>query len=238
MFSFLREINPSRTRIAEANRRFAELIPAGALVLDAGAGTAPYRHLFKHARYETADFTKLEIEYAQQTYVCDLAAIPVEDSRFDFIVFNQVMEHLPEPFAALREFHRVLKPGGRIIYTAPLFYEEHNQPYDFYRYTQFGVRHLFGKAGFEIERLERLDGFFGTLGYVFFAAARNLPTDAARFGGGWRGRSAWLGVHLTRVLCRIAAPLFQRLELRVKVVDRGFSTNYLAIVRKPEAATP
>lgn len=49
-----------------------------------------------------------------------------------------------------------------MIYSAPLFYEEHETPYDFYRYTQFGVRHLMETTGFVIERLDWLEGYFGS----------------------------------------------------------------------------
>lgn len=45
---------------------------------------------------------------------------------------------------------------------APLFYEEHEQPYDFFRYTQFAHWLLFSQAGFQVERVEWLEGFFGT----------------------------------------------------------------------------
>ena len=48
--------NPSRIRIREYNARFARNVKPGMLVLDAGAGKAPYRDLFAHARYESADF--------------------------------------------------------------------------------------------------------------------------------------------------------------------------------------
>ena len=147
---FMREaFNLSRERLWQENAAFAATISEGALVLDAGAGTAPYKSLFAHARYESADFEQVNKPYAHQTYTCDLSAIPVEDSRFDAVIFNQVMEHLPEPRAVLCELHRALRPGGRLIFSAPLFYEEHEKPYDFYRYTQFGVRYLFTQAGFE-----------------------------------------------------------------------------------------
>ena len=83
---------------------------------------------------ESADF---DPRYSP-THVCDLTQIPVGDDQFDAVVCNQVLEHVRDPVAVLREIRRVLRPSGRLIYSAPLFYEEHQQPYDFYRYTQYG----------------------------------------------------------------------------------------------------
>lgn len=190
----LLSFNSSRYRLWQENAAFAALIPSEALVLDAGSGHAPYKSLFRHARYESADFEKIDKIYAPSTYVCDLKNIPVEDCRFDFIIFNQVMEHLPEPQLVLVELHRVLKGNGKIIYTGPLFYEEHEQPYDFYRYTQFGLRHLFESTGFTIERLDWLEGYFGTVGYQLNCMARYLP---------WRPsalRSGLIGYTLVPIL--------------------------------------
>jgi SAM-dependent methyltransferase len=210
-------------------------VPAGALVLDAGAGTAPYAGLFSHATYESADFEKLDKAYAS-TYVCDLAAIPVEDARYDAVVFNQVMEHLPEPARVLAELGRVIKPGGRMIYTGPFFYEEHEEPYDFYRYTRFGLRHLFENAGFAIERLDWLEGYFGTVGYQFNRMSKYLPLRPKDLGGGLVGLAMAPVVGVTRGLCALAAPLFHRLEMRAKYTRRGYPKNYLAILRKRENA--
>lgn len=227
-------LNASRWRLLLENTAFAETIPAGALVLDAGAGEAPYRGLFAHARYESADFLGSNRRYAKPTYACDLASIPVEDARFDFVVFNQVMEHLPEPRAVLLELFRVLKPSGKMIYTGPLFFEEHEQPYDFYRYTRFGLRHLFEKAGFEVERLDWLEGFFGTAGYALSAIARFLPWKPGDMPGA--GILAWL---LCPLLCAMKAVFlvlsvfFQKLEMHVKCTARGFPKNYVAVVVKP-----
>src|SRR5215210_9514252 len=133
--------NSSRAYLPRFLARAAESVEPGQLVLDAGAGRAQYRGLFAHARYETADFLAVKgKKYAQPDYVCDLAAIPVEDARFDHVLLTQVLEHIPEPRLVLAELHRVLKPGGTLWLTAPLFYAEHERPYDFYRYTQFGLR--------------------------------------------------------------------------------------------------
>jgi len=82
--------NSSRIRLLEENEAFAKTIPPKAVVLDAGAGTQPYRHLFEHTQYESADFEQVDKEYVKSTYVCDLKNVPVEDERFDYILFNQV----------------------------------------------------------------------------------------------------------------------------------------------------
>jgi SAM-dependent methyltransferase len=225
--------NSSRARLERENAAFAATIPRDALVLDAGAGTSPYKSLFAHTRYECADFEQVHKSYAQQTYKCDLSAIPVEDSRFDAIVFNEVMEHVPEPALVLCELHRVLKPGGAMIHSAPLFYEEHEQPFDFYRYTQFGIRHLFGKAGFEIERLDWLEGYFGTLAYQCTTAARVLPRHPSRFGGGLTGAAAAVGAALLRPAFGLLGTLLHGLEMRHKFTRRGYPKTYVVIARKP-----
>lgn len=225
-------VNSSRFHLDRINREFAATVPAGALVLDAGAGSAPYKPLFEHARYESADFEQVDKPYAKSTYVCDLANIPVEAERFDAIIFNQVMEHLPEPLVALKELNRVLKPGGRMVATAPLFYEEHEQPYDFFRYTQFAWRHLMEQAGFRIERLEWMEGYFGTVAYQLDTAARYLPSSVP-------GTGSWVGKMLmkpfmifVKLILAFLAIIFYRLDMREIYSERGYPKNYAVIVSK------
>jgi len=227
------QFNSSRYRLLQENTAFAAAVPPGALVLDAGAGDAPYKHLFTHARYESADFEKVAKPYAVSTYVCDLRSIPVEDCRFDCVLFNQVMEHLPEPKLVLVELNRVLKSGGKLIYTGPLFYEEHEQPYDFYRYTQFSLRYLFGAAGFSVERLDWLEGYFGTVGYQLNCMSRYLPWRPASF-----GYSPYAVLLVPFMLCvklgaSISAVLFHVLERRMKFKLCGYPKNYVVIAVKP-----
>jgi SAM-dependent methyltransferase len=231
----LRAFNSSRYRLLRENTAFAAQIPAKALVLDAGAGNAPYRSLFQHAQYESADFQKVDKQYASTTYVCDLSAIPVEDGRFDYIIFNQVLEHVPEPKRVLTELCRILKPGGKMIYSGPLFYEEHEQPYDFYRYTQFGLRYLLNTAGFEIERLDWLEGYFGTVGYQLDGMSRYLPYKPRHIGAGVLGYGLAPVMVLLKIGFAVCSVLFHRLETRTKFMDRGYPKNYVAIAKKAQA---
>lgn len=231
--------NSSRHRLWQENAAFAALVPNGALVLDAGSGDAPYKSLFQHAKYESADFEKVNKEYATSTYVCDLQSIPVEDGRFDFIVFNQVMEHLPEPKLVLAELYRVLKPGGKMIYTGPLFYEEHEQPYDFYRYTQFGLRYLLSSTGYAIERIDWLEGYFGTVAYQLNTMARCLPHKPRDLGYGLAGYGLAPIMVLLKVAFASCSIFFHRLELRVKFKTGGYPKNYVALVNKaPSEESP
>lgn len=221
--------NSSRTWLLRENRDFAGTVPAGARVLDAGAGNQPYRALFSHCVYEAADFEKVDKPYAKSTYVCDLTAIPVADDFFDAVVFNQVLEHLPDPQAALVELRRVLKPGGRLLCTAPLFYEEHEQPYDFFRYTQFGMRSLLEKAGFVIERLHWMEGYHGTVAYQLDSASKYLPWSAGR---GWQAVVMLPVSVLCKMLFRVLAPLFYWADESHRHTSSGFPKNYVAVVRK------
>ena len=226
-------LNSSRIHLENYNREFAQTMKPGERVLDAGAGDAPYRAYFQHLEYESADFQKVDKPYAKSTYVCDLSEhIPVENGRFNYVLLNQTMEHLKEPAKALSELYRVLVPGGRILCTVPFFYEEHEQPFDFFRFTRFAHKYIFSNAGFDVERIEWLEGFLGTCGYMFQVMYLYLPAT-------FRG-SRGIAVVATPLLFMIktaslfAAAALYRLDLRWKVTDLGFPKNYVIVARKPD----
>jgi SAM-dependent methyltransferase len=225
--------NSSRDYLLEFARVAAGSVPEGALVLDAGAGSSPYAELFAHARYESADFQQVDGKrYVPVTHVCDLREIPVEDGRYDLVLCSQVLEHLPEPLAVLSEFHRVLRDDGQLWITCPLFYCEHEQPYDFYRYTQYGLAHLIEGAGFRVDDLEWLEGFFGTLGYQARYAAEHLPVEPRTYGGGLRGGAYAAVARLARPVLRRSSSVLTGLDLAVRVTDRGMPKNYAAVASK------
>jgi SAM-dependent methyltransferase len=222
-------LNSSRVHLRRVNRDFAAGVRPGMMVLDAGAGEQPYRDLFAHATYEAADFEKVDKPYARSTYVCDLAAIPVEDGRYDRIVFNQVLEHIRDPLTVLRELRRVTKPGGQIICTCPLFYGEHEQPYDFYRYTQFAHRYLFAESGWKINSLDWLEGYFGTVSYQFRMMARAMPLTPVP---GAPVLATILGWPLQLLVRLIAGPLslaFAALDVQARETRKGMPKNYVVI---------
>jgi ubiquinone/menaquinone biosynthesis C-methylase UbiE len=205
------------------------------LVLDAGAGKGPYRALFDHARYEAADFAQLPSKYTALDYVCSLEDIPVEDDRFDRILFNQVLEHIDKPADVLAELYRVTKPGGKILCSCPLFFEEHMKPWDYYRYTQFALKKLFGEAGFVNVRVRWLEGYYGTVAYQFHQMYRWLPRDVSGVAG-TRRQKLYLKALVwgTRNLAWFLRNAFARADLRWKHTKTGMPKNYVVLADKPE----
>lgn len=142
--------------------KMASSVSPGSLVLDVGAGSAPYRDLFKHCQYRTQDFGLLAAgqlmggrEYAPLDYTCDIRAIPVSDASFDVVLCTEVLEHVPEPLEAIREMFRILRPNGCAFLSAPLGSGLHQEPFHFYGgYTPYFYRYAIERAGGRVESIE------------------------------------------------------------------------------------
>lgn len=70
----------------------------------------------------------------------DVQAMGFPDESFDIVVCNAVLEHVPDPLAAISELHRVLRPTGRIWVEAPFNQPYHRAPEDYWRVSPSGMR--------------------------------------------------------------------------------------------------
>jgi SAM-dependent methyltransferase len=76
--------------------------------------------------------------------------LPLPSDSFDTVLLMDVLEHLPRPLELFGEISRVLRRGGRLIIGVPFLYWVHEQPYDFYRYTEFALRYMCESNAFEV----------------------------------------------------------------------------------------
>ncbi len=182
MLNRIYHFNPSRKRLKAFLQRAADSANPSTVILDAGAGDGLYRDLFSRSKYLAVDFGKVEKVYGKLDTICDLKNIPFRDGVFDIVVCTQVLEHLPEPKQVLQEINRLLKAGGVLWLSAPFFFPEHEIPYDYYRYTRYGLTYLLEFAGFSIRELDWLEGYFGSLSYQLRVAARALPLSPRTYG--------------------------------------------------------
>jgi SAM-dependent methyltransferase len=131
-----------------------ELIPPGvSRVLDYGSGGSPYKPLFKDCTYHRADLAgqnNLDFEYGPD------ARLPESVHGYDFILSTQVLEHVASPTIYLDECHRVLSPNGHLLLTTHGIFEDHGCPYDYWRWTIYGLGKIVERAGFKIKALKKI----------------------------------------------------------------------------------
>jgi SAM-dependent methyltransferase len=142
-------LDPKRTSVQYAVRRpLREWLRgqdvAGLRVIDVGCGDRPYDALFAGAR-EVVGFDVPANAHADVHGSID--AIPVDDGSFDVVLCLQVLEHVPDPAAAVRELRRVVRPGGRVLLTTHGVYPYHPNPEDLWRWTHEGLERLFRTNG-------------------------------------------------------------------------------------------
>lgn len=122
------------------------------------------------------------------------AALPFESGCFDTIILSDVLEHIPVPEALCQEMSRILADNGRLLMNVPFFYWLHEEPYDFYRYTEFALRRFMANCGLRIIELRPIGGAPEVLADVFAKNVLRVPRL-----GRWLAMAAqWLAGALRR----------------------------------------
>ncbi len=145
-------------------------------ILDVGGTTAPipsYRRFLSVA--PTASVTTLNIDPASEPdIVGDAMSLPIETGTFDGAWCLNVLEHLPDPFAAVQEIARVVKPGKPVVFFTPFLVRVHGHPDDYGRFTESGLRRLAERAKFQHIEIE------GTGTGPFMASIAQIQTFCPR----------------------------------------------------------
>lgn len=89
-------------------------------------------------------------------YIADITKHTRIEPIFDSILCTEVIEHVVQPFDAITEIHRLLKPGGMLFLTTPFNFRIHGPLPDCWRFTEHGLRVLM-QDKFEVISLESLE---------------------------------------------------------------------------------
>ena len=180
----------NRSKIQDVGRwyvnRFVENVatslPTGSSILDAGAGESIYKKFFSHCNYKAIDLAVGESRwnYANLDYVGFLHKMPIENEMFDAVLCTQVLEHLEWPRESVKEMHRVIKPGGKLYMTVPMAQNEHQVPYDFFRYTSYGLESICKHAGFNDIKITPFGGLWVRWAFELPRAMSIFPSAGIR----------------------------------------------------------
>lgn len=191
-------------------------------LLDIGCGVMPHRPMFERVvkQYVGLDVPDTAYDASGVDLFGSATDIPADDGSFDVVLSTSNLEHVEEPATALREWARVLEPGGVAIVSVPLFWHLHDEPRDFYRYTRFGLEHLFKQADFVIDRIEPV-GTFWTV------AATMASYHAFKF---HRGPLRWFRlIHLLAGCFQLAGYVLEKLDRSEK-----WACLYLVVAHRAE----
>ena len=191
-------------------------------LLDLGCGNSPYRpFLVRISDYLGYDIDALG---GEPQIVGAADRLPFASQSFDSILCTQVIEHVPEPWRVVEEAHRVLRPGGKLLLSAPQAWRLHEKPHDYYRFTRYGLEHLVRRAGLAMISCHEQGGAWRLIGQAM--------SNTFWRGHYRRGTASWL-------IARVAGALGSSiLNAIAPVMDRIFydpddTLNYVVLAQRP-----
>ncbi len=134
-------------------------------VIDLGCGNRPYE---KEIVLRDCEYIGVDWDGTYHNKCADISSdlnkkIEIEDEYADAIVCFQVLEHLHEPMTMLKEANRILRKGGRMVLSVPFQWGVHEEPYDYFRYTNYGLVSILEKSGFKNIEVFPFGGFWTTI---------------------------------------------------------------------------
>ena len=210
------QVDPGSVLIARRVAAFYRAVLPGAVrgtLADLGCGTSPLRGFYTPLvdRAVAIDWPR-SLHDGPLDAAADLNdGIPLRSASTDVVLLSDVLEHLTRPDQALAEARRVLRPGGTLVGNVPFMYWLHEEPYDYFRYTEHGLRHLLAEAGFATVDITVLAGGVDVLVDVLGKLLRSLPLfgrPMARL-----AQSGWAGLTAIGAVRRLSRRLERRLPL-------------------------
>ena len=193
-------------------------------ILDVGCGNKPYESLFNASPENYIGCDVVQSSGNRVDILCMATDIEADEASFDTVFSTQVMEHVDNSDLMMKECNRVLKPGGTFILSVPLCWELHEEPYDFFRFTKYGLQQLCQRNQFEVIEILPNGGKWAAISqmninmiYSTFKK-KNLLVKCMKF--------LFINLHFTAALNRLA------IFLDNKYFDPLLTLNYVLVAKK------
>ena len=184
--------------------------PGPGLALDLGGGAGKLHQPLRRLGYRYVNLDIQRFQNGEPSVVGSAQALPFRDTSFDVVVCKEALTAFLQPWIAVKEVHRVLKPGGLFIVSAGFMWPDGAG--DFYRFTRFGLRHLV--SDFEIVSMDSPLSIFSMLGSLLSAGLARLRLSFAE--------------QMLRRLCY----WLDRGLMRIQKRPSAFAASYRIVARK------
>jgi SAM-dependent methyltransferase len=170
----------SRHHILRAMQYAAPKYARGQLI-DVGCGCKPYEPIFRpHVEaYFGIDYPPTAaVNYSEATtadLLVDCTDTKLAADSYDTVLSTQVIEHIFDTRKYVAECHRLLKKGGMGIFTIPFVWQCHAEPFDYFRFTRYGIEKLFQEQGFKILELVPLEGAYAAIAQTTIVSVYLMP---------------------------------------------------------------
>ena len=207
------------------------------VLLDVGCGDKRYEEIFSDrvSAYYGLDYPATR-HLSGGVPVCDIYGdgmhLPIAGDSVDTVLSAQVLEHVPEPWVAMDELARVLRPSGHLIVTVPGEWRVHGEPYDYYRFTRSGLRYLAERSGLEVVRIRQRGGFWLSRGqalsstlYTVYCSPHSVRGAKVRYA---------LASLIVLPICALSQWIGTILD-RLQFIDHS-TMGYILIARNPSGS--
>lgn len=162
------------------------------IVVDMGGTNAVSHKYFNFPKEKAGKWITLNIDpEAKPDISASIYDTGLPDNYADAVVCTEVFEHLEDPYSAIREIKRILKPGGLFIGSTPFLFKIHGDPDDFFRYTESGLRRIFLKDFSSVE-LYAMGGGLGTVGMLITQMTNDLKYRVLKYAAIYLAR--WMAI--------------------------------------------
>ena len=192
-------------------------------LLDLGCGKVPLYAAYKEFITDNicVDWSNTFHKNEYLDYELDLTKkLPFNDNEFDTIILSDVLEHIPVPELLWVEMTRILTMNGKIIMNVPFYYWLHEQPHDYYRYTEFALRRFAENSGLKLIQLDPIGGAPEIMTDIFAKNILRLP----KLGRSLALIAQWVTLRFIRT----------KLGKRISVAtSSNFPLGYFLVAEKP-----